>query len=238
MSIRYVTYTHTNCTDVWPIYFEHLSRYGPDFNHTVMCNEEVEFPNAECFVYDDDKNYCQEYVRCLNSFDESKVIYMQEDFYLYDKCNGEEIEKFSDVIDTGKTDFIRFLKSGFVSEQKTEFENLYYVIPPNQIYQYENSYSMQPTLWNKKRLIDLYEKTKLERFNESVKFAMMMNELKIIGMYYYNGEPKRGLYHCDSSIFPYIATAVVKGKWNISEYPELESILKENKIDISNRGIR
>lgn len=238
MDVRYVTYTHTNCSDVWPIYFEKLNKHAPDFNHTVMCNEHHEFPGAECFVYDDDKNYCEEYVRCLNSFEEDKIIYMQEDFYLYDDCDTETIKSFSTLIDQGETDFIRFLKSGFVSEYNTKFENLYYVIPPNQLYQYENSYSMQPTLWNKKRLIDLYEKTKLERFNESVKFAMMMNELKIIGMYYYNGEPKRGLYHCDSSIFPYIATAVVKGKWNTSEYPELETILKENDVNITSRGTR
>jgi len=56
-------------------------------------------------------------------------------------------------------------------------------------------------------------------------------------VYYYNGEPKRGGHH-DSSIYPYIATAVVKGKWNLSEYKnELLPLLNEHNIVIENRGI-
>ena len=29
---------------------------------------------------------------------------------------------------------------------------------------------------------------------------------------------KRGKYHYDSSVFPYVCTAVIKGKWNFKEY--------------------
>ena len=31
---------------------------------------------------------------------------------------------------------------------------------------------------------------------------------------------KRGKFHCDSEYYPFIATALFKGKWTISEYPE------------------
>jgi hypothetical protein len=40
-------------------------------------------------------------------------------------------------------------------------------------------------------------------------------------------------------VYPYIATAIIKGKWNLSEYPiELGDLLSEYKIDKSIRGVR
>lgn len=42
---------------------------------------------------------------------------------------------------------------------------------------------------------------------------------------------KRGMSHYDSSIWPYIATAIVKGRWNFSEYPnELKYLFDEYSI--------
>ena len=49
---------------------------------------------------------------------------------------------------------------------------------------------------------------------------------------------KRGLYHYDSTIFPYIATAINKGKWNMSEYSkELDFLFKEYNVNPFERGI-
>ena len=57
------------------------------------------------------------------------------------------------------------------------------------------------------------------------------------GILYYNDETKRGMHHYDSSIVPYIASAIVKGKWNISEYPtELPPLLQKYNININKRG--
>jgi len=43
--------------------------------------------------------------------------------------------------------------------------------------------------------------------------------------------------HWDSSIYPYVATAIVKGKWNTSQYSkELNILFKDYDIDPSVRG--
>ena len=56
-------------------------------------------------------------------------------------------------------------------------------------------------------------------------------------MYYTGSEKKRGMYHWDSTIYPYFATAVVKGKWNFSDYfATLKPLLIESKTNISHRG--
>ena len=49
---------------------------------------------------------------------------------------------------------------------------------------------------------------------------------------------KRGLYHYDSLVFPYIATAINKGKWNYNEYQkELDELFTEYEINPFERGI-
>ena len=60
----------------------------------------------------------------------------------------------------------------------------------------------------------------------------------ISGLYYYDNEKKRGENHYDSSIYPYIATALVRGKWNITEYEEdLSGLIKNYNININERGV-
>jgi hypothetical protein len=49
---------------------------------------------------------------------------------------------------------------------------------------------------------------------------------------------QRGKHHGDSLIYPYVATAIVKGKWNISEYPELRQLTAAYDIDWQERGER
>ena len=42
------------------------------------------------------------------------------------------------------------------------------------------------------------------------------------------------MYHFDSLVYPYIATAIVKGKWNFQEYPELKKLLDSYNIKSRN----
>ena len=58
----------------------------------------------------------------------------------------------------------------------------------------------------------------------------------LMGAIAYRDERRRGMWHWDSSLFPYVATALVKGRWNIGEYPELVRLLAEYGVDVSVRG--
>jgi len=62
--------------------------------------------------------------------------------------------------------------------------------------------------------------------------------LNLKSCYYFESkEDKRGLFHWDSNIYPYIATAVVKGKWDYECYPEeLDKLLHDYGIDPDIRG--
>jgi hypothetical protein len=64
-----------------------------------------------------------------------------------------------------------------------------------------------------------------------------MQSLKYRSAVVFENTPKRGDSHFDSKIYPYIATAIVKGKWNTKEYKlELEELSREYEIDLNDRG--
>lgn len=67
----------------------------------------------------------------------------------------------------------------------------------------------------------IYQNTKIDHIRQFEPHVQQVcRDLKIKGLFHYNQEPKRGDHHYDSSVYPYIATAIVKGQWNLSGYPE------------------
>jgi len=237
--ITLFTYTHTNCMDLWEPYLDSLDKFLPEFPSVVISNEDYEDHGRHRFQpYDDTKNYCEEYVRCLKeNVDTDYFIYMQEDFILYDRPNVEALKRYVSFLQNSSCSFVRLIRCGNVSNTRVT-DDLYWITEPENNHAFENCFSMQPTIWNKNKFIQLYETTKRNRFGESG-FIENMNRLKIHGAYAYNGEPiRKNSLHYDSSVFPYTATAIVKGKWNVSEYDvELESIFSRYEIDPSHRGV-
>lgn len=238
--VTFVTYTHSNCIDVWNAYFSRLDKHSKSsFDSYVLCNVDCnQYPNHKFIVYDDAAPYGKEYIKALNSIPHEYFIYMQEDFILYDDIDLKQIESYVNILKKDKSlSYIRMIKCGDVTE-KIYSENLYYVSISGIQNQSINSFSMQPTIWRKKDFIKLYTIVAPQKFGETIDFAHGMNQLKINGLYQYSYEPRRG-GHFDTRVFPYIATAIVKGKWNVSEYPdELKAIFKEYKVDSNRRGYR
>ncbi len=115
--LRYFTYTHTNCWDIWSAYFGQLEIHSPQVAHTVIVNKlshNIPVPQIE---YNDNKNYCQEYARCLKRVEEEFIIYMQEDFYLYEDVYVDGILEYMDILKSdGSISFIRLIKTGEVSD--------------------------------------------------------------------------------------------------------------------------
>jgi hypothetical protein len=237
-NITIFTYTHSNCKDLWPTYFDLLNHYAPDIKSIVASNEVSNDYHGHKFFKYEDKHYCQELVDIIKQNVQTEYfIYMQEDFFLYDSPNWEKIKKYINIMKSKKVDFIRLIKCGDVTELNFE-DDLFYIKVPVGSYWSVNSYSMQPTIWNKDRFCEFYKQANWHAFKENLIYTDALNKTNILGLYAYNNEPKRGMMHYDSSVFPYIATALVCGKWNVGEYPtELNPILKKYNIDVNLRGV-
>ncbi len=237
-NITLFTYTHSNCKDLWPIYFDLLDKHAPTFKSLVASDITTdEYPKHK-FVRYDDNNYCQEIADIVEKHvDTEYLIYMQEDFFLYDDVNLNELEYVKSFLDETIVSCARLIKCGHVTDLAMK-DKIYWVQIPDMKHDSVTTVSFQPTLWKTKDYVNLYRNTPYTKFQEGVEFTKTMNRLNYYATYYYNNEPKRGMMHWDSSIFPYIATAIVKGKWNIGEYEkELKPILDEWNIDVNVRGV-
>ncbi len=230
--ICYVVYTNSKCSDVWEMFIGQQKKYS-DIPIYFISDKKVPGQESNTFLYEDNKPYYESWVRALTEIDFDFFIYLQEDFILYDKVNQEKIYEYLNFLKNNEEySFVRLLKSGNLNNVKVH--NFLYEIEP-----YNNDiFSMQPTIWKKIDYIKIMQGTKNKIWLENNSYRNFMIQNNIKGLYHYDSEKKRGLNHYDSHVYPYIATALIRGKWNILEYSEeLIPITGYYNINLNKRGV-
>ena len=230
--VAYVTYSHSSCEDIWEAYVGELNKYSPKMASYACLDKDTNvFSNVH--IYDDEAPYYLQMLGCLKMVKEDFIIPMLEDFILYDHVQQDKMNtalKFLE--DNPEYSYVRLIKSGVRSAEVLKGE--IYEVPLDAPY----PYSMQPSIWRKKDFIKLYKRSKVEFIRQEQGHHEAYRKLKMKGGYFYDNEERRkSSNHYNSSVFPFIATAVIKGKWNMGEYKEeLSPIFEEYGIDPSERG--
>jgi hypothetical protein len=222
-------YTHTDYEDVWDILFDGIVNYLENYDIYFGVNKVSEkIPtNFKVIYYDDKLAYTERLKEILSKLEVSTFIFMHEDMVLYDNPKHEFLDKYFKLVNDGVVDSIKLILAGsnFITSDidETLVENEY------------SKFSIQPTIIKKETLVNL--------LNTFCPLNIWDFETEIISkgrdfMCKIGKEKKRGLCHYDSSVFPYIATAIVKGKWNYSEYEnELKILHNKYNIDPYKRGL-
>lgn len=227
MKAKIITYTHTDYKWVWPLWFGQTDKYLKEFEKIIFVNNpHKDIPDYyQVIKYDDSKKYTQRVVECLQQLNpDDIIIFHHEDMFLYSKPNFKILSEFIDLIKKDKAHLIKLLRAGNTLFKSPIHPNLYF--NPNNL-----RYCIQPTICKVSTLKNIYNSTPGDSIWQFETNAMT-NPSILHSYYCYNGESLRGSSHYDSNIYPYIATAVVKGKWNLSEYPnELKSLFNEYKIN-------
>lgn len=228
-----VAYTNSNCSDLWEIFQKQTLKNCKLPLYLISDKEPKNFGISGLNIYDNNEPYYKVWVDALKTFNSEYFIYLQEDFFLYDDVNEKKLNEYLDFLKlTKEYSFVRLLKSGNLKNKKIT-DTLYEIESSNQ-----DIFSMQSTIWRTEDYIKLLDYVKDSKWLENEKYRNACIELNIKGLYHYDNEPKRGGAHYDSNVYPYIATALVRGKWNLSEYKnELGFILDKNNINIKKRGI-
>ena len=160
--------------------------------------------------------------------DEEIVIFCHEDMFLYKKPDFITINQYIDLINNEKCSLIKLIRA-FEDLKKTNLHEKLFINPDKQLF------SIQPTLIKIKTLKYIYKTVPGNNIwefeaNTSRKY---LNNLISLCSFDVNFDKKRGKFHYDSSIYPYICTAVIKGKWNFKEYKkELYEIFYNKKFNI------
>ena len=238
MTYAAIFYSHTDYSDVWPVLFGQMNKFLPDTRKYLFSDqttEDLDQEGWELIRYDDGLKYQDRMVHCLENVEEEIILFHHEDMFLYEKPNEEVLKDLAQLIADEEIDIIKLIRASYrefslrpVTSSEFVFEN------PHDL-----QYAIQPSLCNKEKLMLIYDKTggdsiwEFEAFSSGVSTYFGVKT----GMVYTENDVKRGQYHWTSAIYPYVATAIVKGKWNLSDYPEeLTPLLKKYKIDPDIRG--
>jgi len=231
-----IMYSHSSYSDVWPIFFKQSELYLSKYKKVLFSDNDLGLkpPDWDFVSYDDNDNYAQRMASCLEKINTPLSFLHHEDMPLYKKPNYDLLDKYESIVLKEDIDFIRLLRS--VDDLTFNYRAVRTLFPVPSHSQY--FFAVQPTIFKTERLLEIYEKTEINSIRDfEINAQKVCRDNGIKGLFHYDEEPKSGLFHYDSNVYPYIATAIVKGKWNLSGYPKLlKEMLQEFKIESSIRG--
>jgi hypothetical protein len=228
ISVPLIVYTHIDMKDVWPMFFGQLKKYIGDTKIYVAVNEDdTELSDYIRIIYDDSNSYTQRWKEILEQVEEETFMFIHEDMILFDKVDFQSLEKYIGYVKDNLAESIKLILAGDKFDEwpidKTLVTNQY------------AKFSIQPTITQKKifqQLVENLPPLNIWQFEDAIVSSGRDFMVRI------GTEKKRGIYHYDSLVFPYIATAINKGKWNMSEYSkELDELFSEYGVMPFDRGI-
>jgi len=231
--MKFVFYSHFDYSDIWPVLFGQCEKYLEKHDKVLFTNEGTAPDGWEVIIYDDALPYQQRVVSCLEQLKDEIIVFSHEDMFLYDEMDLSQFQDFVNLVYSGKVDFIKLLRGGYTDEKIESGIHKYLLkSPPSMVF------TIQPTICKVRNLLTMYKETPGDSIWSFEAATGSTTKWHCFSgcMVYKEGDPKRGMHHWDSSIYPYFATAVVKGKWYTSDYPHLREVLQYYNIDVSLRG--
>lgn len=234
--IAYCVYTHSDCKDVWPIFFGQTNKYLDEkldkFIFIDSGYKGNDIPSEYCRIeYDDRDSYTDRVHSCIARLKSKYVLHQHEDMFLYGKPDWDSIESYLFFLENGDYDAVRLIKSGEMGGRKILEDLVEVPIGSN------CNFVLQPTIVNRLRMLELFEGVQGENiWDFEVKVQNVCRKKSFRSLYADTSSVRIG-NHYESVVYPYVATAIVKGKWNTREYERvLFETLKEYNIDIGDRG--
>ena len=243
--VAHVLYTHSDYADIWPMYFGQQSKYFQAFsrNYVFVDKYSDEIPRYYSqIIYDSSLPYVDRLLDALKKVPEPVIFFDHEDMVLFDFPDMGSLLDYARVVKSSLGnnsrrkgfDFVRLIRGGrHYSMPYFGVRNLRRLLNWSPWL-----FSIQPSFWSKDKFCELLGQHSNQHIWEFEGHAQhTAREMRIRGGFPSSNGRKRGQLHWDSQVYPFIATAIVKGRWNLSEYPnELGSLLTEYGIDKDIRG--
>jgi len=211
------------------MFFGQFKKYLDGFKVYVAVNKNDETIPSEYIqlIYDDSNVYTDRWKQILPQIKEDIILFLHEDMILFNTPKFDYIKKYYQYINNNDANSIKLILAGENFSESSVDKTL--------LFNEYSKFSIQPTIVKKEVFLSTIESTgplNIWNFEQAV-IGTGRDYMVRIG-----GEKKRGLYHYDSLVFPYIATAINKGKWNYNEYQkELDELFTQYEINPFERGI-
>ena len=228
--MKILVYTHSDYSWVWKYWHQQTDKFLQNFDKICMSNSNSSFRDDYFVIkYDDKLTYKNRVLSCLNDIDDNEIVlFCHEDMFLYKKPNFEIIDEYINLVKNDNCELVKLIRA-FENLNKSNLHKKLFKNPDKQLF------SIQPTIIKIKTLKHIYKTVPGENIwefeaNTSKKY---LKDLISLCSFDPDVDKKRGKFHYDSSVYPYICTAVIKGKWNFKEYKkELFEIFYNKKFNI------
>ena len=228
--MKILVYTHSDYSWVWKYWHQQTDKFLQNFDKICILNLDSSFRDDYLVIkYNDELTYKNRVLSCLNDIDDNEIVlFCHEDMFLYKKPNFEIIDEYINLVKNDNCELVKLIRA-FENLDKSNLHKKLFKNPDKQLF------SIQPTIIKIKTLKHIYKTVPGENIwefeaNTSKKY---LKDLISLCSFDPDVDKKRGKFHYDSSIYPYICTAVIKGKWNFKEYKkELFEIFYNKKYNI------
>ena len=228
--MKILVYTHSDYSWVWKYWHQQTDKFLQDFDKICLLNSNSSFRDDYLVIkYNDELTYKNRVLSCLNDIDDNEIVlFCHEDMFLYKKPNFEIIDEYINLIKNDNCELIKLIRA-FENLDKSNLHEKLFKNPDKQLF------SIQQTLIKVKTLKHIYKTVpgdNIWEFEANTSKKYLKNIISLCS-FDLNEDKKRGKFHYDSSVYPYICTAVIKGKWNFKEYKkELFEIFYNKKFNI------
>ncbi len=228
--MKILVYTHSDYSWVWKYWHQQTDKFLQNFDKICILNSDSSFREDYIEIkYNDELTYKNRVLSCLNDIDDDEIVlFCHEDMFLYKKPNFEIIDEYINLIKNDNCELIKLIRA-FENLDKSNLHEKLFKNPDKQLF------SIQPTIIKVKNLKHIYNNVPGDNIwefeaNTSKKY---LKDIISLCSFDLNKDKKRGKFHYDSSVYPYICTAVIKGKWNFNEYKkELFEIFYNRKFNV------
>lgn len=227
-NLAFVLYSHSSLEWILPAFVGQQQECFP-----ILCpkylfyDKYLDIAEYDCKVYSDADKYSKRLADCLSQVKEDFVLIHHEDMIFHDDVDMDYFNYYLEVMKMNNVSYIKLLKGGLSQQSLDMYMEGIYRLPADEPYRFV----VQPAIWRKEHLLKIlnhYNNCSIYELEEGG-VAQFMLENKFECLFAYNeGDRKRGMYHWDNSKYPFIATALNKGEWNLIEYDiEIENIRLE-----------
>ena len=211
--ITNTVYSHSDYFDVLEIFLEQWNLF---YGEEIIVFSDKEYKDYKTVIYDGELSYTDRLIQCLENTEGEVLLYQHEDMFLYDYPNLEKLNDYERILNESGESFIRLTKAGSCKFSQSVSNKTLLNISEDS----ENFFAVQSTLWKKDDLIKfLKEAGSLNIWDLEATSPAINSGPRLSGLCHFDNEPTRGGHH-DSNMWPYVATAINKGKWNFPEYEE------------------
>jgi len=227
--MKILVYTHSDYSWVWKYWHKQTDKFLQNFDKICISNLNSSFRDDYLVIkYNDELTYKNRVLSCLNDIDDNEIVlFCHEDMFLYKKPNFKIIDEYINLVKNDNCELVKLIRA-FENLDKSNLHKMLFKNPDKQLF------SIQPTIIKIKTLKHIYKTVPGENIwefeaNTSKKY---LKDLISLCSFDPDVDKKRGKFHYDSSVYPYICTAVIKGKWNFKEYKkELFEIFYNKKFN-------